>query len=96
VLAITGCTGEYAGARGEMALSAIGTEGKAYSFIAESSNGEPGFVGAPRLLSFDLPRRVMRNVHRGIAAFTSKAGSELQANGSLPVIPVSGALCEAL
>jgi allene oxide cyclase len=32
VLAITGGTGEYAGARGEMALSAIGTEGTAYSF----------------------------------------------------------------
>jgi allene oxide cyclase len=32
VLAITGGTGEYAGARGEMALSAIGTEGKAYNF----------------------------------------------------------------
>jgi hypothetical protein len=32
VLAITGGTGEYAGAQGEMALSAIGTEGKAYNF----------------------------------------------------------------
>jgi allene oxide cyclase len=32
VLAITGGTGEYAGARGEMALSAIGTDGKAYNF----------------------------------------------------------------
>lgn len=33
VLAITGGTGEYAEAEGEMALSAIGTEGKAYRFI---------------------------------------------------------------
>jgi hypothetical protein len=33
VLAITGGTGEYAEAEGEMALSAIGTDGKAYSFI---------------------------------------------------------------
>jgi hypothetical protein len=33
VLAVTGGTGDYAGAQGEMALSAIGTEGKAYSFI---------------------------------------------------------------
>jgi allene oxide cyclase len=32
VLAVTGGTGEYAGARGDMALSAIGTDGKAYSF----------------------------------------------------------------
>lgn len=32
VLAITGGTGEYAGALGDMALSAIGTDGKAYSF----------------------------------------------------------------
>jgi hypothetical protein len=32
VLAITGGTGEYAGAQGEMALSAIGSEGKAYNF----------------------------------------------------------------
>jgi allene oxide cyclase len=32
VLAITGGTGDYAGAQGEMALSAIGTEGKAYNF----------------------------------------------------------------
>lgn len=32
VLAITGGTGEFAGARGEMALSPIGTDGKAYSF----------------------------------------------------------------
>jgi hypothetical protein len=33
VLAITGGTGEYAGARGEMALSDVsGGEGKAYSF----------------------------------------------------------------
>ena len=29
VLAITGGTGEFAGATGEMALSAIGTDGKA-------------------------------------------------------------------
>ena len=33
VLAITGGTGDYAGAQGEMALAAIGTDGKAYSFI---------------------------------------------------------------
>ena len=33
VLAITGGTGEYAEAEGEMALSAIGTDGKAYRFI---------------------------------------------------------------
>jgi allene oxide cyclase len=32
VLAITGGTGDYAGAQGDMALSAIGTEGKAYTF----------------------------------------------------------------
>jgi len=32
VLAVTGGTGDYAGARGEMALGAIGTDGKAYSF----------------------------------------------------------------
>jgi allene oxide cyclase len=32
VLAITGGTGEFAGALGEMALSAIGTDGKAYNF----------------------------------------------------------------
>jgi allene oxide cyclase len=32
VLAITGGTGEYAGALGEMALSAHGTDGKAYNF----------------------------------------------------------------
>jgi allene oxide cyclase len=33
VLAVTGGTGAYAGAQGEMALSAIGTDGKAYTFI---------------------------------------------------------------
>jgi allene oxide cyclase len=33
VLAITGGTGDYADAEGEMALSAIGTEGKAYNFV---------------------------------------------------------------
>jgi hypothetical protein len=33
VLAITGGTGEFAGATGDMALSAIGTEGKAYNFV---------------------------------------------------------------
>ncbi len=33
VLAVTGGTGSYAGAQGEMALSAIGTDGKAYTFI---------------------------------------------------------------
>ena len=33
VLAITGGTGEFAGATGDMALSAIGTDGKAYNFI---------------------------------------------------------------
>jgi allene oxide cyclase len=33
VLAITGGTGEYADAEGEMALSAIGTDGKAYTFV---------------------------------------------------------------
>ena len=33
VLAITGGTGEFAGAAGDMALSAIGTEGKAYHFV---------------------------------------------------------------
>jgi len=33
VLAITGGTGEYAEAEGEMALSPIGTDGKAYSFV---------------------------------------------------------------
>jgi len=32
VLAVTGGTGAYAGAQGEMSLSAIGPEGKAYSF----------------------------------------------------------------
>jgi allene oxide cyclase len=32
VLAITGGTGEFAGATGEMALSAIDTDGKAYYF----------------------------------------------------------------
>lgn len=33
VLAITGGTGDYAAAQGEMALSPIGTDGNAYSFI---------------------------------------------------------------
>jgi len=33
VLAITGGTGEYADAEGEMALSPIGTDGKAFRFI---------------------------------------------------------------
>ena len=33
VLAITGGTGDYSGAQGEMALAAIGTDGKAYSFV---------------------------------------------------------------
>jgi allene oxide cyclase len=33
VLAITGGTGEYAEALGEMALSARGTDGKAYNFV---------------------------------------------------------------
>jgi allene oxide cyclase len=33
VLAVTGGTGSYAGAQGEMALSPIGTDGKAYTFI---------------------------------------------------------------
>jgi len=33
VLAVTGGTGTYAGAQGEMALSPIGTDGKAYTFI---------------------------------------------------------------
>jgi hypothetical protein len=33
VLAITGGTGDYAAAQGEMELSPIGTDGKAYSFI---------------------------------------------------------------
>jgi allene oxide cyclase len=33
VLAITGGTGEFAGARGEMALSARGTKGDAYNFV---------------------------------------------------------------
>jgi hypothetical protein len=33
VLAITGGTGKYAAAQGEMALSPIGTDGKAYTFI---------------------------------------------------------------
>jgi hypothetical protein len=33
VLAITGGTGDFAGAQGEMALAAIGTDGKAYSFV---------------------------------------------------------------
>lgn len=33
VLAVTGGTGAYAGAQGEMALSAIGTDGKAYTFV---------------------------------------------------------------
>ena len=33
VLAITGGTGEYSDASGEMALSAIGTDGKAYNFV---------------------------------------------------------------
>jgi hypothetical protein len=33
VLAITGGTGAYAEAEGEMALSAVGTDGKAYRFI---------------------------------------------------------------
>ena len=32
-LAITGGTGEFAGATGDMALSAIGTDGKAYDFV---------------------------------------------------------------
>lgn len=32
VLAVTGGTGDYAGAQGDMALSAIGTDGKAYNF----------------------------------------------------------------
>jgi hypothetical protein len=32
VLAITGGTGEFAGATGDMALSAHGTEGTAYDF----------------------------------------------------------------
>jgi Allene oxide cyclase len=32
-LAITGGTGEFAGAQGEMALSAYGTKGDAYTFI---------------------------------------------------------------
>jgi hypothetical protein len=33
VLAITGGTGEVAGATGDMALKARGTDGKAYDFI---------------------------------------------------------------
>ena len=33
VLSITGGTGEYTGAQGEMALSPIGTDGKAYNFV---------------------------------------------------------------
>lgn len=33
VLAVTGGIGEYADAEGEMALSAIGTDGKAYTFV---------------------------------------------------------------
>jgi hypothetical protein len=33
VFAITGGTGEYAGAQGDMALSAYGTKGDAYTFI---------------------------------------------------------------
>jgi allene oxide cyclase len=33
VLAITGGTGEFAGALGEMALSARGTKGDAYNFV---------------------------------------------------------------
>ena len=33
VLAITGGTGEFAGATGDMALKARGTDGKAYDFI---------------------------------------------------------------
>jgi len=32
VLAVTGGTGDYAGARGDMVPRAIGTDGKAYSF----------------------------------------------------------------
>ena len=32
VLAVTGGTGEFAGAQGDMLLSAIGSDGKAYSF----------------------------------------------------------------
>jgi hypothetical protein len=32
-LAITGGTGEFAGAQGEMALSAYGTKGDAYTFM---------------------------------------------------------------
>ncbi len=33
VLAVTGGTGSYGGAQGEMALKPIGTDGKAYTFI---------------------------------------------------------------
>jgi allene oxide cyclase len=33
LLTITGGTGDYAGAQGEMALSPIGTDGKAYTFV---------------------------------------------------------------
>jgi hypothetical protein len=33
VLAVTGGTGDFAGAQGEMALSAYGTKGDAYTFI---------------------------------------------------------------
>jgi hypothetical protein len=33
VLAITGGTGKFAEAEGEMALSAVGTDGKAYTFV---------------------------------------------------------------
>jgi allene oxide cyclase len=33
VLSITGGTGDYKDARGEMALSAIGTDGKKYNFV---------------------------------------------------------------
>ena len=38
VLAITGGTGDFAGATGDMALKARGTDGKAYDFIYKSSS----------------------------------------------------------
>jgi allene oxide cyclase len=51
VLAVTGGTGEFAGALGEMALSARGTDGKAYNFTYRIKYGDSArhAVQAPRV-----------------------------------------------
>src|SRR5262245_14609292 len=41
-----------------------------------------------RALFLDFPRRVVGDVHSGVAPAPASAGIELQANGSLPLMPV--------